>query len=313
MKNILLKAVCIAAIALPFSAQMAKAATVTANLSDVTNSNTQNYPTVKITLSDDGQPAGTIKVIATVVNGATGGTADLRGIYFNLPSGVTNATITRTGGGPITAVEGAANSFGTIGNSADLQGAKVDGKQVVFGIGIEVGSQGIGGTPPDDFQSVEFTVSANGLTLAGFANAKFGSRMMSVSESAGGPRTESSKTLGNGGTVVTPPSPSPSPSTSPSPSPSPSTSPSPSPSPSTSPSPSPSTSPSPSPSPSTPTGGGGGGGGTPSPSPSPSVPTGGGGGGGGGTPDVAEPITILGMGLGLGGLLLSRRNRNKNK
>ena len=270
MKNILLKAVCIAAIALPFSAQMVKAATITANLSDVTNTNTQNYPTVKITLSDDGQPAGTVKVTVQVVPGPTGGTGDLRGVYFNLPSGVTNATITPTGGGPITAVTGVTNSFGTIDNSADL-----DGSKATFGVGIEIGKEGIG--KGDDFQSTEFTISGNGLTLAGFASTQFGSRMMSVSTSAGGARSESSKTLGNGGTVVTPPSPSPS------------------------------TSPSPSPSPS-PTGGGG----NPSPSPSPSVPTGGGG-GGGTPPDVAEPITILGMGLGLGGLLLSRRNRNKNK
>ena len=272
MKNILLKAVCIAAIALPFSAQMVKAATITANLSDVTNNNTQNYPTVKIILSDVGVPAGTVKVTVQVVPGATGGTADLRGIFFNLPSGVTNATITPTGGGPITATEGVTNSFGSIGNSANLQGSGA-----TFGVGVEIGSQGIGGNPPDDFQSTEFTISGNGLTLAGFASTQFGSKLMSVSDSAGGARSLSSKTLGNGGTVVTPPSPSPS------------------------------TSPSPSPSPS-PTGGGG----NPSPSPSPSVPTGGGG-GGGTPPDVAEPITILGMGLGLGGLLLSRRNRNKNK
>ena len=269
MKNILLKAVCIAAIALPFSAQMVKAATITANLSDVTNTNTQNYPTVKITLSDDGQPAGTVKVIATVINGPTGGTGDLLGIAFNLPSGVTNATITPTGGGPITAVSGVTNSFGSVSKSVNLNGAGT-----TFGVVVQVGQNGIG--QGDDFQSVEFTISGTGLDLADFSQAQFGTRLMSVSTSAGGARDDSAKTLGNGGTVVTPPSPSPS------------------------------TSPSPSPSPS-PTGGGG------APSPSPSVPTDGGGGGGGTPPDVAEPITILGMGLGLGGLLLSRRNRNKNK
>ena len=269
MKNILLKAVCIAAIALPFSAQMVKAATITANLSDTRNQNTQNFPTVKITLSDDGQPAGTVKVTVQVVPGPTGGTGDLRGVFFNLPSGVTNATITPTGGGPITAIEGVTNSFGSIGNSANQSGSGAN-----FGVSVEIGRQGI--SQGDDFQSTEFTISGTGLDLADFSQAQFGTRLMSVSTSAGGARDDSAKTLGNGGTVVTPPSPSPS------------------------------TSPSPSPSPS-PTGGGG------APSPSPSVPTDGGGGGGGTPPDVAEPITILGMGLGLGGLLLSRRNRNKNK
>ena len=282
LKDTLLKAICVAAIALPFSAQMVKAATLTANLTDVTNNNIQNYPTPKVTITNDGQPAGTLKIRVEVIPGPTGGTADLRGVFFNLPSGVTGATITRTAGGPITAIEGTSNASGSIGDSANLNGANA-----TFGVGVEIGSQGIGGNPPDDFQFVEFTLSGTGLTLAQFSQVQFGVRMMSVSNSAGGARSLSSKTLGNAGTL---PSPSPSPSGSPSPSPSPSGSPSPSPSPSGSPSPSPSG----------------------SPSPSPTTPTGGGG-GGGTPPDVAEPITIIGMGLGLGGLLLSRQRRNKNK
>lgn len=298
MKNILLKAVCIAAIALPFATQIANAATVTANLSDVTNSNTANYPTVKITLSDDGMPTGTVKVKVEVVPGATGGIGDLRGVFFNLPSGVTGASITPIGGGPITAITGVTGSFGSISNSANLNGSGA-----TFGVGVEVGSQGIAGG--DDFRTTEFTVSGTGLTLAGFAQTQFGARMMSVSDSANGNRGLSSKTLGNGGTVVTTPSPSPSPSTAPSPSPSPSTAPSPSPS--TAPSPSPLPSAAPSPSPSVPSGGG-----SPAPSPSPSVPTGGGG-GGGTPPSVPEPIAIFGMSLGLGGLLLSRRQKNKKQ
>jgi len=221
-RNTLVKGLCLALFALPFAAQISKAATITANLSDVTNQNTQNYPTVKVTFSDVGVPAGTVKVKVEVVPGATGGTADLRGFFFSLPNiRLTGATITPTGGGPITAVSGVTNSFGSIGNSANLQGSGA-----TFGVGVEVGRQGIGGTPPDDFQSTEFTISGTGLTLAGFSQAQFGARMMSVSTSAGGARDLSSKTLGNGGTVVTP-----SPSTSPtggggggSPSPSPSTS-----------------------------------------------------------------------------------------
>ncbi len=302
LRNTLLKAALVAAIALPFSAQMVKAATLTANLTDVTNSGTQNYPTPKVTITDDGQPAGTLKIRVEVIPGPTGGTADLRGVFFNLPSGVTGATITRTAGGPITAIEGTSSAFGSIGQSANLNGSGA-----TFGVGVEIGSQGIGGNPPDDFQFVEFTLSGTGLTLAKFSQVQFGVRMMSVSDSANGKRDLSSKTLGNTGTLPSPsPSPSGSPSPSPSGSPSPSPSGSPSPSPSGSPSPSPSGSPSPSPSGSpspSPSG---------SPSPSPTTPTGGGG-GGGTPPDVAEPITIIGMGLGLGGLLLSRQRRNKNK
>ena len=51
LRNTLLKAICVAAIAVPFSAQMVKAATLTANLTDVTNNNIQNYPTPRITIT----------------------------------------------------------------------------------------------------------------------------------------------------------------------------------------------------------------------------------------------------------------------
>ena len=294
MKNLILKSICIAAIALPLVAQQANAAakpkgtsggsttsgsttsgsttsgsttpatsgvasagaivktgnTLTVGLSDVTNTDTENYPTVKITLSET-TTAGTIAVKVEVVPGKTGGTGDLRGVYFNLPSGVTGASIAQIGGGPITALTTSGN-FGSFNNSADLQGSGA-----TFSAGVEIGRQGI--PDGDDYQTTEFTISGTGLTLAKFASAEFGTRMMSVSDSLNGNRGLSSKTLGTApsSVVASAPAPAPAPGSGPAPEPG----------------PSPATEPE-------------------------AVP-------------VPEPITMVGMGLGLGALVARRRNQNK--
>jgi hypothetical protein len=166
-----------------FLAAPAKADELTVNLSDVTNSNTENYPTVEIKLSDDGMAEGTVEVTVNVVPGSTGYIGDLRGVFMNLPGG---ATITPVSGGPITAIEGTASDLGRIGNSAKLNGSGAS-----FTSGIEIGSQGISGG--DDYQTVTFQVS--GVSLSDFTSDTFGVRMMSVGD-PNGSRSLSSKTLG---------------------------------------------------------------------------------------------------------------------
>ncbi|WP_234489050.1 PEP-CTERM sorting domain-containing protein [Oxynema sp. CENA135] len=167
-----------------FLASPVKADELTVNLSDVTNSNTENYPTVEIKLSDDGMADGTVQVTVNVVPGSTGYIGDLRGVHMNLPGG---ATITPVSGGPITAIEGTASDFGKIGSSANLNGSGAS-----FTSGIEIGEQGLKGGS-DDYQTVTFQVS--GVSLSDFTSDTFGVRMMSVGD-PNGSRSLSSKTLG---------------------------------------------------------------------------------------------------------------------
>ena len=175
----------------------AQADTLTINLSDATNSNTQNYPTVKITLDDTINP-GKITATVTVVPGSTGYIGDLRGIYFNLPSNISGLAIQPVSGGPLTAISTNGN-FKDFSNSADLQGTKQD-----FNVGVEIGRQGI--PNGDDYQTTTFTIAGNGLTLSAFTSQTAGVRLMSVGDPNGN-RELSSKTIGTAPPTVTPPKP----------------------------------------------------------------------------------------------------------
>ncbi|MBD1937561.1 PEP-CTERM sorting domain-containing protein [Microcoleus sp. FACHB-68] len=175
-----------ALIALP-----AKAATVQVNLSDKTNTDTADYPTVKVTLDDTSNP-GKITAKVEVVPGKTGYIGDLRGVYFNIP-GVSGLTISPVAGGPLTNISTNGN-FKSFSNSADLQGTKLS-----FNAGVEVGRQGI--PDGDDYQSTTFTISGNGLTLSAFTSQTVGARLMSVGD-PNGSRELSSKTAGTAPATV---------------------------------------------------------------------------------------------------------------
>ncbi len=169
-----------------FLAAPATANPVTFNLTDATNTNTSNYPTVDITLTETAP--GVIQATVNVVAGPTGYIGDLRGVFLNLPS---SATISGT---DITALSGASNSFGSIGNSANLTGADAS-----FSTGLEIGKQGIANG--DDFRTTTFTISGTGLSLSSFSESTFGVRLMSVG-TLGGNRDLSSKTLGESPIIV---------------------------------------------------------------------------------------------------------------
>ncbi|MBD2039156.1 PEP-CTERM sorting domain-containing protein [Microcoleus sp. FACHB-672] len=177
--------------ALPASAE-----TVTVNLTDKTNTNTADYPTVSVTLDDTSNP-GKITATVNVVSGKTGYTGDLRGVYFNLP-GVSGLAITPIAGGPLSHIS-TNGDFSAFGNSAGLEGTKLD-----FNAGVEVGKQGI--AKGDDYQSTKFTISGTGLTLSAFSSTTIGARLMSVG--IGKNRDLSSKTAGTAPVIVaaTPPS-----------------------------------------------------------------------------------------------------------
>ena len=174
------------------SSMSAKADTLVVNLSDATNTNTQNYPTVKLTLDDTSNP-GKITVKVDVVPGSTGYIGDLRGVYFNLP-GVSNLQINPVSGGPLTATS-TNGKFSSFSNSADLEGT-----QQSFNLGAEIGKQGIANG--DDYQTTTFTISGTGLNLSAFTSQSVGVRMMSVGSPTGN-RDLSSKTLGVAPTTVT--------------------------------------------------------------------------------------------------------------
>lgn len=170
-----------------FLAGPAQADTLTINLSDVTNENTGDFPTVEIVLNETAP--GTIEATVNVVPGPTGYIGDLRGVYFNLPSGV-SATI--SGGSAITN-KTSTGDFGDFSKSADLQGT-----QVGFNAGVEIGSGGIG---KDDYQTATFTISGTGLSLSSFNEGSFGTRLMSVGD-PDGKRDLSSKTIGTAPSTV---------------------------------------------------------------------------------------------------------------
>lgn len=170
----------------------AKADTLQINLSDATNTNTQNYPTVKVTVDDTSNP-GQITVKVDVVPGSGGYVGDLRGVYFNLP-GVSNLAINAVSGGPLTATS-TNGDFRSFSNSADLEGT-----QQSFNVGAEIGRQGI--ADGDDYRSTTFTISGSGLSLNSFTSQTVGVRLMSVG-SLTGTRDDSSKTLGTAPATVT--------------------------------------------------------------------------------------------------------------
>lgn len=170
----------------------AKADTLVIDLTDQTNSNTQDYPSVRVTLDDTRNP-GAITVKVDVVPGPTGYIGDLRGVYLNLP-GISGLSINPFAGGPLTAIS-TNGDFGSFSNSADLRGIRQ-----AFNVGAEIGRQGIAGG--DDFQTVTFTISGPNLDLSDFTSQSVGVRMMSVG-SPMGDRGLSSKTLGTAPSTVT--------------------------------------------------------------------------------------------------------------
>ncbi|MBW4682332.1 MAG: PEP-CTERM sorting domain-containing protein [Microcoleus vaginatus WJT46-NPBG5] len=176
----------------------AKAATVQVNLSDKTNTNTSEYPTVSVTLDDTSNP-GKITATVNVVPGSTGYIGDLRGVYFNIP-GVSGLTIAPVSGGPLTAIS-TNGDFKSFDKSADLQGTKLS-----FNAGVEVGKQGI--AQGDDYRTTTFTISGNGLTLSAFTSQTVGARLMSVGDPNDSNRDLSSKTAGTAPKTVTASNPS---------------------------------------------------------------------------------------------------------
>ncbi len=162
------------------SVMPAQAAEKTLTLTDKTNTNTQDYPTVSVNLKE---VAGGVEVSVNVVPSAAGWTGDLRGVWFNLPN-ASGVTVSSISGGPITGITGASNATNKgVSNSADLTGMKAS-----FNLGVEIGSQGI--AKGDDFQTATFKLS--GVSLADFSSDMIGTRLMSVGPA--GNRTYSSKT-----------------------------------------------------------------------------------------------------------------------
>jgi hypothetical protein len=162
------------------SVMPAQAAEKTLTLTDKTNENTKDYPTVRVNLKE---VAGGVEVSVNVVPSAAGWTGDLRGVWFNLPN-ASGVIVSGVSGGPVTGITGASNATKQgVSNSGELTGMKAS-----FNLGVEIGSQGI--SKGDDFQSATFKLS--GVSLADFSSDMIGARMMSVGPA--GNRSYSSKT-----------------------------------------------------------------------------------------------------------------------
>jgi hypothetical protein len=146
-------------------------------------------PAVWITLTENMDGTLTIK---TEVQGQP--TGDLRGLFFDVTNealisklvftSTSDMTTSRTGNDDITAVGSPSNNM----SGRTLEGGGFD-------VGIEIGSQGIG---DDDIQTFSVTLSTSdnsNLTLADFALAEFGVRIMSVG--TGENREGSNKLIGS--------------------------------------------------------------------------------------------------------------------
>lgn len=174
------------------AAMPAFADSLTVTVSDKTNSNAGNYPTVQVTFDDAANP-GKITVNVQVIPGPTGYIGDLTGLFFNVPGGQNSISITSLDGVPITK--------GTTGNN------NLNGSGYSFNSAITIGnSPGINGG--DDFQSVSFLLDAPGLTLAQLTNTSVGVRLQSVG-TPNSPRNDSSKTAGTSPSTVTASNPTP--------------------------------------------------------------------------------------------------------
>lgn len=174
------------------SSMSAKADTLVIDLSDQTNSNTQEYPAVRVMLDDTTNP-GAITVKVDVIPGSTGYIGDLRGVYFTLPE-TSDLVINPIAGGPLTAT--ATNGdFGIFGRGADLQGLSQ-----TFNVGVEIGNLSMQGG--DDYQTTTFMISGPNLNLNAFTSQNVGVRLMSVGSPAGS-RDLSSKTLGIAPSIIT--------------------------------------------------------------------------------------------------------------
>ena len=116
-----------------------------------------------------------------------GGTADLRGIFFdfNNPELLSSLSVT---GDDVSGSAFADDGVGNLGGGVNMNGAGP------FDIGVAFGSAGLG---DDDISATSFTLrSSDGpLDLSAFANVEFGVRFTSVGSEDGG-REDSLKLLG---------------------------------------------------------------------------------------------------------------------
>lgn len=176
--------------------EMATGDTMTFVINDASTGG--NNPQVKVTITENGDGTLSFKIEQLVVAGAYVG--DLRGFFFDLPNAqegalagmtATNQVKNPDGGGTgtvaqtgVTAVVGNDSVMSAGGNSNNMNGLNSGGDGYDFG--LEIGSEGIGKNG-DDVRAFSFTLDAtNNLTLADFANATFGVRVMSVGQDIDG-------------------------------------------------------------------------------------------------------------------------------
>lgn len=146
-------------------------------------------PAVWITLTEN--PDGTLTITAEVQGQPTG---DLRGLFFDITNEALLSKLVLSPAPDITQSDIGNDSIVSTGNSSNnMSGRTLEGGG--FDVGIEIGSQGIG---TDDIQTFSVTLSTSDntpLTLADFASAEFGVRIMSVGTE--GDREGSNKLIGN--------------------------------------------------------------------------------------------------------------------
>ena len=142
---------------------------------------------VKITIEDIGDDLKfTVDVLAPQ---PTDNIADLRGVFFDITNDALLPGLSASGA-DVTDSQFSANNVINLGNGANLNG---DGNKN-FDIGVEIGTQGIGG---DDIQSTMFLLqhASVNLDLSIFANQTFGVRATSTGP-VGSNRDGSSKLKG---------------------------------------------------------------------------------------------------------------------
>lgn len=162
----------LAVASLAFAPGQAKADSITFDASP----NTGDPANVTITLDDTTNP-GKITAIVKVNPAVTGNTADITGVFFDVPAGVGTLSIAGVSGGPVTNVVQGGGVL-NLGGGVSMQG----GGQTPFSVGVKIGASGgmSAGGVADDFQTTTFTIAGDGLSLNSFTSQSFGIRVQSV-------------------------------------------------------------------------------------------------------------------------------------
>ncbi|MBW4423489.1 MAG: PEP-CTERM sorting domain-containing protein [Nostoc desertorum CM1-VF14] len=165
----------------------ANAASMNFTINDFTGADTQ----VKFTLDDAIAGSGKVQFKVDYLSTGNNTIADIRGVFFNILDNTLISGLQVVGTDVTAKIFDPNGKIKSVGSGSN----NLNGGNVAFEAGVEIGQEGIG-QGKGDIQSTIFTLShsSQALTLAQFSQQNFGVRLMSVG--SGDTRGGSSKLEG---------------------------------------------------------------------------------------------------------------------